>query len=59
MTIKYVTYSAGVSLSAQFARESDMLKLPEERRRWAESKGAGREERKRLPENTVKLRNSP
>ena len=28
------------SLSAQFARESDMLKLPEERRRWGESKGA-------------------
>ena len=30
------------SLSAQFARESAMLKLPEERRRWGESKGAGR-----------------
>ena len=42
MTIKYVTCSAGVSLSAQFARESDMLKPPEERRRWGESKGAGR-----------------
>ena len=28
------------SLSAQFARESDMLQLPEERRRWGESKGA-------------------
>ena len=28
------------SLSAQFARESAMLKLPEERR-WGESKGAG------------------
>ena len=25
------------SLSAQFARESAMLKLPEERRRWGES----------------------
>ena len=36
------------SLSAQFARESAMLKLPEERRRWGESKGAGREKRKRL-----------
>ena len=30
------------SLSAQFARESAMLKLPEERRRWGESKEAGR-----------------
>ena len=30
------------SLSAQFARESAMLKLPEERRKWGESKGAGR-----------------
>jgi len=30
------------SLSAQFARESAMLKLPEERRRGGESKGAGR-----------------
>ena len=30
------------SLSAQFTRESAMLKLPEERRRWGESKGAGR-----------------
>ena len=30
------------SLSAQFARESAMLKLPEERRRWGESKKAGR-----------------
>ena len=30
------------SLSAQFARESAMLKLPEERRRWGKSKGAGR-----------------
>ena len=30
------------SSSAQFARESAMLKLPEERRRWGESKGAGR-----------------
>ena len=30
------------SLSAQFARESAMLKLPEEKRRWGESKGAGR-----------------
>ena len=30
------------SLSAQFARESAMLILPEERRRWGESKGAGR-----------------
>ena len=29
------------SLSVQFARESDMLKLPEERRRWGKSKGAG------------------
>ena len=28
------------SLSAQFARESAMLKLPEERRRWGKSKGA-------------------
>ena len=27
---------------AKFARESAMLKLPEERRRWGESKGAGR-----------------
>ena len=30
------------SLSAQFAHESVMLKLPEERRRWGESKGARR-----------------
>ena len=30
------------SLNAQFARESAMLKLPKERRRWGESKGAGR-----------------
>ena len=35
------------SLSAQFARESAMLKLPEERRRWGESKGAGRGPRPR------------
>ena len=51
------------SLGAQFARESPMLKLPEERRRWGESKGrgerAGREKRKRLPENTVKMRIPP
>ena len=30
------------SLCAQFARESVMLNLPEERRRWGESRGAGR-----------------
>ena len=30
------------SLSVQFALESTMLKLPKERRRWGESKGAGR-----------------
>ena len=30
------------SLGAQFARESAMLKLPEERRKWGESKRAGR-----------------
>ena len=30
------------SLNAQFARESAMLKLPKERRRWGESKGAQR-----------------
>ena len=30
------------SLNAQFARESATLKLPKERRRWGESKGAGR-----------------
>ena len=30
------------SFSAQFARESATLKLPEERRRWRESKAAGR-----------------
>ena len=30
------------SFGAQFARESAMLKLPEERRKWGESKGAGR-----------------
>ena len=30
------------SLSTQFARESTMLKFPEERRKWGESKGAGR-----------------
>ena len=30
------------SLGAQFARESAMLKLPEERGKWGESKGAGR-----------------
>jgi len=41
-----------------------MLKLPEERRRWGGSKGGGRgrgerERRKRLPENTVKMRNTP
>ena len=29
------------SFSSQFARESAMLKLPEERRRRGESKGAG------------------
>ena len=29
-------------MSAQFARESAMLELREERRRWGESKGAGR-----------------
>ena len=29
------------SFSAQFAHESAMLKLPKERRRWGESKGAG------------------
>ena len=29
------------SLSAKFARESATLKLPEERKRWGESKGAG------------------
>ena len=33
--------SAGVSQGAQFARESAMLKLSEERRKWGESKGAG------------------
>ena len=50
------------SLGAQFVRECAMLKLPEERRKWGESKGAGRvgrEKRKRLPENTVKMRNTP
>ena len=51
------------SLSTQFAPESAMLKLPEERRRWGESKGAGRGRgdgrEKRLPENTVKMRNTP
>ena len=42
-----------------------MLKLPKERRKWGESKGVGsgegvgREKRKRLPENTVKMRNTP
>ena len=46
-------------MGAQFAREIAMLKLPEERRKWGESKGAGREKRKRLPENTVKMRNTP
>ena len=30
------------SLSAQFARESTMLKLPKERGKWGKSKGAGR-----------------
>ena len=34
--------SAGVSQGVQFARESAMLKLSEERRKWGESKGAGR-----------------
>ena len=34
-------------MSAQFARESAMLKLPEERRRWGESKGAGRGRKER------------
>ena len=29
------------SFSVQFAHESAMLKLPKERRRWGESKGAG------------------
>ena len=45
-----------------FAHESAMLKLPEERRKWGESKEVGRgrrEKRKRLPENNVKLRNIP
>ena len=31
--MSFIACSAGV-LSAQFARESAMLKLPEERRRW-------------------------
>ena len=33
--------------ASDFARESAMWKLPEERRKWGESKGAGREKRKR------------
>ena len=37
-----VACSVGVSLGAQFAREIATLKLPEERRKWGESKGAGR-----------------
>ena len=34
--------SLAFSFSAQFARERAMLKLPDERRRWGESEGAGR-----------------
>ena len=49
------------SSGTQFARESAMLKLPEEGRKWASQRergGGGREKRKRLPENTVKMRNT-
>ena len=44
-----VAWSAGVFVgrASDFARESAMLKLPEERRKWGESKGGGREKRKR------------
>ena len=44
-----VAWSAGVFFgrASNFARESAMLKLPEERRKWGESNGAGREKRKR------------
>ena len=52
------------SLSAQFARESAMLKVPEERREEmgrvkGSGEGARREKRKRLPKNTVEMRNTP
>ena len=42
--VKKLARSAGVFFGRAnvFARESAMLKLPEERRKWGESKGAGR-----------------
>ena len=49
------------SSGAQFARESAMLKLPEERRKWASQRergGGGRKKGKHLLENTVKMRNT-
>ena len=42
VAIHRVACSAGSSFKAQFACESAILKLPKERRRWGESKGAGR-----------------
>jgi len=44
-----VAWSAGVFFgrASDFARKSAMLKLPEERRKLGESKGVGREKRKR------------
>ena len=42
--LPYLACSAGVSFGRAnvFTRESAMLKLPEEKRKWGESKGAGR-----------------
>ena len=61
---KGITCSVGVSLTAQFARESAMLKLPEGRRRWGESRetwrgGEWAPAALGLPENTVNMRNTP
>ena len=47
-----------LACSAGVFFECAMLKLPEERRKWG-GEGAGREKRKRLPENTAKMRNTP
>ena len=45
-------------MSAQFARES-AIREEEMGRVKGSGKGEGREKRKRLPENTVKMRNTP
>ena len=46
------------SLGAQFAHESAMLKLPEQRGKWGELKGTGRGRgERRENENLVRVRN--